>query len=143
MPKTSGEQIEQRPTEKKAAHVEDFPDAYQVSTEKRPDSNHPGKQWTAKIIDCRVKLMTPQVPGNPDIVHAVNIDLMKTHRPEPDELKTIAQRSGDKDPPGNVPMICQKHPLPISSNRLTTTHIDFRFQFYFLAKRMESSPQSV
>jgi hypothetical protein len=35
--------------------------------------------------------MIPQMPGNSNVVHAVNINLMKTLRTEPDKLRAVAQ----------------------------------------------------
>src|ERR1700687_555938 len=106
MPKALRKEVEQHSTQKIAANAENFPDAHKVAVEKRAGSNHPGQQWTAKIIDRRIELVIPQMPGNPNVVDAVNVNLMKTRGAEPDELKPAAQSCRRKEPAGNILLLC-------------------------------------
>jgi hypothetical protein len=55
-------------------------------------------------------VVIPQMPGNSNVVDAVNINLMKTPGAEPDELKPAAQSCSRKEPAGNVLLICRRHP---------------------------------
>jgi hypothetical protein len=77
--------------------------------EKRSGSNHPGEQGTAKIIDRRIKLAIPQMPGNSNVIDAININLVNAPGAEPEELKAAAQGWSRKEPAGNVTSLCRIH----------------------------------